>query len=480
LRRALVLVALALGCSSTASTPTAFGINVTVDAAQLAPTLRAQIVRAALSVSGDETFTTTFDVHKPIQGGRVRFRYIPKVHSGTLQLQLDALDGSGAALASGVSNPTLLVDKRAVEALITLTVGNAPDLGVGGDGAGAQLLGNGTACTQASDCQSNFCVDGVCCESDCTAACHTCGLAGAPGICNLAPSGTDPHNSCGDDGTPCGLDGTCDGTGGCRFRTIDTVCRQQSCATGTNMLTRASTCDGKGACPASVVEACAPYVCKPDGTGCFSDCVPDGGSTECQAPKTCNAGGCGPKPNGRACGGDAECQSGKCRDGFCCNVDCNTSCFACNIAGKEGTCSPTPAGTAAPAGACTNPTNDPCGATGKCDGTGKCAFPSGNICSNGSCQSTSVALKGNRCDGTGKCVAASPQTVACGKYACYTTTTSGFTESWCYSSCGGCLCLCICGSPPCGSCPPCPSYQARCSSGTCTNTCSSDSAQRCL
>jgi hypothetical protein len=469
--RAAVLFAGVLGCSNQATAPTGFGVNVTVDAAQLGSGDRGRVQTASLTVTGDEPFTSSFDVHGPIQSGRVRFHYIPLIRSGTLSFVIEVKDTGGVVVASGGSAVTTLVDNHAVEALITLTLGGVVDLGTanpdeGSGDASATQLGNGTACSAASDCESGFCVDGVCCETACTQACHTCGLAGAPGVCNLAFSGSDPHNNCSDDGTPCGLDGTCDGAGGCRFRTTDVVCRAQHCDIASGMLSSAATCDGKGACPASTVADCTPYVCKSDSSDCFNDCQPDGGSVECDAPKTCTSGSCGPKPLGRGCGGDSECQTGMCRDGVCCATDCNTPCFACNLAGKLGTCSPTANGAAARAGSCTNPTADPCGSNGTCDGSGKCKFPSGNLCANGTC-SSGDAHKGKRCDGAGTCAPVSSSTVQCDPYRCYTSASGSFNEAYCYTSCGNCNGFCVIGQP-------CPILNdSNCASGkTCTNNCS--------
>jgi len=42
---------------------------------------------------------------------------------------------------------------------------------------------NGQACTAASQCASNFCVDGVCCADACHGACSSCALASSLGTC---------------------------------------------------------------------------------------------------------------------------------------------------------------------------------------------------------------------------------------------------------------------------------------------------------
>jgi hypothetical protein len=72
--------------------PTAFGVNITVDATALSAAERGQIALGQLVVTGDEPFTTSVDIHKPIQSGRVHFRYVPGIHSGPLTFLLEAQD----------------------------------------------------------------------------------------------------------------------------------------------------------------------------------------------------------------------------------------------------------------------------------------------------------------------------------------------------------------------------------------------------
>ena len=38
---------------------------------------------------------------------------------------------------------------------------------------------NGDPCGGANECQSDFCTDGVCCESACVGSCETCNETGA-------------------------------------------------------------------------------------------------------------------------------------------------------------------------------------------------------------------------------------------------------------------------------------------------------------
>ncbi len=78
---------------------------------------------------------------------------------------------------------------------------------VGGSGGAPSLLANGQACSLASECLSNFCVDAVCCNAACSGKCASCSLAGTLGSCTMVPAGSDPDAEC----SP----GVCDGYGAC-------------------------------------------------------------------------------------------------------------------------------------------------------------------------------------------------------------------------------------------------------------------------
>lgn len=55
----------------------------------------------------------------------------------------------------------------------------------------AQSYPDGSSCTTPSQCSSTFCVDGVCCDSSCTAPDARCDIPGREGTClavNPAPA----------------------------------------------------------------------------------------------------------------------------------------------------------------------------------------------------------------------------------------------------------------------------------------------------
>ncbi len=134
--------------------------------------------------------------------------------------------------------------------------------GVGGAMSGgasdAQPAANGAACNTAADCASQHCVDGVCCESDCSGACSSCATAGAAGLCRPAPAGVpDPRGLCADLGAAtCGTNGLCDVSGHCAKYPAGTTCAAASCK-NTDMLKAAATCDGAGTCHDGATMKCA-------------------------------------------------------------------------------------------------------------------------------------------------------------------------------------------------------------------------------
>jgi hypothetical protein len=57
-------------------------------------------------------------------------------------------------------------------------------------------VGLGSACSNGGDCNSTFCVDGVCCNTSCNGTCQQCDSAAALGVCVGVPSGSDPDAEC--------------------------------------------------------------------------------------------------------------------------------------------------------------------------------------------------------------------------------------------------------------------------------------------
>jgi hypothetical protein len=134
---ALLVCAAAVGCKAgTAPVPTGFGINVIVDEKALTAAQKNSVATGSLQVTGAEAVAKTFDVKSAISSGELRFRYIPTVQSGTLNLIFEALDGNGAIVATGQARPVAVAARAA-----TVTIALA---------AGDGKKGAGTACTTAA------------------------------------------------------------------------------------------------------------------------------------------------------------------------------------------------------------------------------------------------------------------------------------------------------------------------------------------
>jgi hypothetical protein len=222
-------------------------------------------------------------------------------------------------------------------------VGDVPDVASGADGTlatsdAAGKLGVGLACTQASQCERGFCVDGVCCETACTSMCTTCNLTGNAGSCSPVPAGADPKDSCTQDSaSTCGRDGTCDGSGGCRLWPSGTECASAACTAGT--ATTARMCDGTGTCRAASSKACAPYACK--GTACTTQCSGnsdcDQGSAVSSVASYCSGGTCLLRKSVYStCTSSIQCATGYCATGYgqcagavcSCPASCPYSCIS--------------------------------------------------------------------------------------------------------------------------------------------------------
>lgn len=130
------------------------------------------------------------------------------------------------------------------------------------------------------------------------------------------------------------------------------------------------------------------------------------------------------------CAGPGACASGMCADGYCCTAPCTGPCEACNLAGREGVCSPVTSSDDA----------DTCAGAYTCDVGGRCGaktFPNGASCKNNSeCLSTfcvdDVCCGVERCSVCGRCVK--------GTGSCATATDGSTDPDSCYGLCFGGAC----------------------------------------
>lgn len=150
---------------------------------------------------------------------------------GAPDVSVDGIDDGGGPLVDGA-----LPDR-------------GPDLPVAGE--------NGRACVMATDCNSTYCVDGVCCGEDCRGSCRKCNLPGSLGLCLNVAQGEDPDNECVEDPVvTCRRDGFCDGMGACRrFLPAGRMCVPAICTGTTQSSVR--TCDGLGTCQQPTTSTCA-------------------------------------------------------------------------------------------------------------------------------------------------------------------------------------------------------------------------------
>ena len=240
-------------------------------------------------------------------------------------------------------------------------------------GGSCGKVGNGIPCRNAAQCQSGFCVDGVCCNAPCSEQCMACDVAGAVGTCSQVPAGS-PRGSrpaCGGAGTACGGQCTAASATACTYPAAETSCRSASCTNGATSAsqTTAASCDGRGACGAGVTSGCGIYMCGAAGA-CATGCA---GDFDCVGGYICQGGVCTARGMTAApCTATAQCAAGlTCKDGVCCESACDKACRSCAIPGQVGHC------------ALVASADDPdfCAAdTRTCDAAGECKLKAGQTC----------------------------------------------------------------------------------------------------
>lgn len=89
----------------------------------------------------------------------------------------------------------------------------------------------GAACVSASECASDFCVDGVCCEGACFDQCYSCARVGSPGSCTPVVRDEDVFAS-----SPCADMNLCvldaSGISVCRLKDKQPCSGNNDCASG--------------------------------------------------------------------------------------------------------------------------------------------------------------------------------------------------------------------------------------------------------
>ena len=216
----------------------------------------------------------------------------------------------------------------------------------------------GQGCANNHECASGHCVDGVCCESKCDGTCRACNAVGSQGDCTSVLNAEDQ-------GTCTGMY-ICDSIGSCKLK------NGQGCANGSEC---ASTfCKDGVCCNSTCAEPCK--TCNAVANPGVCGAVTSGDDNpECTGENSCdNAGSC-KKKNGQSCSNSNECVSGHCKDGACCDLQCQIPCYNCST------------------GACSPVANDDdlpeCTGNNTCSATSECRLKNGQSCTlNDDCAST--------------------------------------------------------------------------------------------
>ena len=285
----------------------------------------------------------------------------------------------------------------------------------------------GDACSCDAQCGSGHCADGVCCNVACTEGCKTCAMPGPTlGTCVNRAVGDPARDTTSCPVSPvstCGLDGKCDGMGGCSKYAVNTMCKPGMC--DGDAVVGSYACDGVGHCKPGSTKICVPFSCDPATNDCVETCTTN---SECTSGQQCVSGSCGKKMKGASCKVNDDCASGFCADGVCCNVACQGACVSCNLTGREGTCWPIDADIPDPRKICHDMGMPSCGQTGLCDGFGGCSkYARDTVCVPATC-SGNIRNTPGTCDGLGTCSAPGIQT--CHPFRC----TNGLCTTTCTTS----------------------------------------------
>ncbi len=205
---------------------------------------------------------------------------------------------------------------------------------------------NGGTCTRARECTSNFCVDGVCCNTACDEVCEACDGTGSIGTCSVVTGAPHGARKCLDaEGDGCRAR-TCNGiaTAACRAfaNGPGTQCKPEACAA--DRYYKPSTCDGAGTCKDDLGVSCSPFACAPG--GCRTACTADAECAEgfvCRDAKcvvrgaTCTKDGrssIDPAGAVRDCGGFRCGPAGTCLGECGATVDCADG-LVCDTASRQ-------------------------------------------------------------------------------------------------------------------------------------------------
>ena len=357
----------------------------------------------------------------------------------------DATDGGGSTSGTGGT------DAGTDGSSPTSTGGNANTGGAtsgsggrGGTGGTATATGGTTSGTGGTKAGTGGTTMAVMCTGQTHACLGSCvantSVATCGSSCDPCPVPTGATATC--DGTKC--DFTCGSMKKCGSKCVpgtgcctDSDCPAQNgtarqCDTSSNTCKASGCASGFKPCGSSCIDSttcCSSNDC----TGTCQTCSGPGGS--CVAVKsaddtdscagTCDSSGACKSKRGQTCNTvSGGCVGGtSCADNYCCDTACTGSCQACDVSGKQGTCSPTTGSPHSGHAACTSDGSS-CGGTctGKSDGT--CNYPTGNCGSGPKCATTTTEIPQSTCS-AGKCPTLAARTcggnLICSGTACKTT-----------------------------------------------------------
>ena len=201
---------------------------------------------------------------------------------------------------------------------------------------------NGDVCGLGTECKSNVCADGACCNMACSGKCLACDVPSKAGTCSPISKGLDP-SGCGGDSS------ACDGAGMCASVIMGDKAGKL-CSQGADCYTGA--CNGMcrlpNFAPCSENTECASLWCV------ANVCTACSANADCASNK-CNVGRC-LIPGSGVCKSNGDCAGGTCDNttnlcgksggGTCANgSDCAThhcsamgKCAACNMATQVTDC----------------------------------------------------------------------------------------------------------------------------------------------
>ncbi len=186
---------------------------------------------------------------------------------------------------------------------------------------------NGNTCTAANQCQSNNCVDNVCCSSDSCGTCEACNIEGHQGSCFFVALNAQ-DDTCKNNGKVCDGSGHCDLING-QNCTDNSQCLSNNCVDGA--------CCASASC--GTCETCASGSCQLITAGLQDNdtCSAEG--------EVCDGEGHCEHINGEHCTSGDTCYSGNCVDNTCCaSSKCaEDSCIGSTLTTyncSSGSCSP--------------------------------------------------------------------------------------------------------------------------------------------